>query len=165
MIPFSEGDRSFPRARARRMARRAGAVLSSRGSLVVVRPLSLCYAETGMRRTIHIAVALVTVLLLVRPFECFAGNITQESADCCAKGKCHPGRNADDCCRNMTSADAQFAAFCPAQIHSVPAPDITVVSERPVLADSIFVGERFRYSNSSPPGSPPPLQRNLPLLI
>ena len=125
----------------------------------------LCYAGTEMRRAIHIAVALVTVLLLVRPFDCFAGTMTPQAADCCAKGKCHPGRNADECCRNMTPTSTQLSVLGPSHHHAVPVPDFTVATELIVVPQRIVSLQAGAGLSSSPPGSPPGTHRNLPLLI
>ncbi len=54
-----------------------------------------------MGRSIKIVVSLVAVLMLLRPFDCFAGGLrTPEAMKCCLKGKCAPSANADDCCKN-----------------------------------------------------------------
>ena len=125
----------------------------------------LCYAGTEMRRAIHIAVALVTVLLLVRPFDCFAGTMTPQAADCCAKGKCHPGRNADECCRNMTPSGAQLGVLGPSHHQAVPVPNFTAARELIVVPQRIVSLQAGASLSSSPPGSPPGAHRNLPLLI
>ena len=42
-----------------------------------------------MPRGIHISIALIAVVLLVRAFDYFAiGASSQKAADCCLKGKC-----------------------------------------------------------------------------
>lgn len=57
-----------------------------------------------MRRGVQIVVSLLAIVLLVRPFDCFASVRTREAMDCCLKGKCVPGANADDCCKNTVPA-------------------------------------------------------------
>jgi len=60
--------------------------------------------KTAMRRGVQIAVSLLAIVLLVRPFDCFANARTREAMDCCLKGKCVPSANADDCCKNTVPA-------------------------------------------------------------
>ena len=57
-----------------------------------------------MRRGVQIIVSLLAIVLLVRPFDCFASVRTREAMKCCLKGKCVPGANADDCCKNTVPA-------------------------------------------------------------
>src|SRR6185437_2750186 len=58
-----------------------------------------------MRRGIHIAVALALALLLLRPFDCFAAMSTPKAMACCAKGKCLPTTDADECCKGALTSD------------------------------------------------------------
>ena len=56
-------------------------------------------SSNRMRRRLHIAVSLVAVFLLLKPFDCFSGRkFTKEAADCCKRGKCRPS-TGDDCCK------------------------------------------------------------------
>jgi hypothetical protein len=57
-----------------------------------------------MRRGVQIVVSLLAIVLLVRPFDCFANSRTPEAMACCLKGKCVPSANADDCCKNTVPA-------------------------------------------------------------
>jgi hypothetical protein len=57
-----------------------------------------------MRRGVQIVVSLLAIVLLVRPFDCFANVRTREAMACCLKGKCVPSANADDCCKNTVPA-------------------------------------------------------------
>jgi hypothetical protein len=57
-----------------------------------------------MRRGVQIVVSLLAIVLLVRPFDCFASARTPEAMACCLKGKCVPSANADDCCKNTVPA-------------------------------------------------------------
>jgi hypothetical protein len=51
----------------------------------------------------------MVVVLLLRPFECFAaGTSRSDEADCCLKGKCAPTTNSDACCRNSVPVRDQF---------------------------------------------------------
>jgi hypothetical protein len=62
-----------------------------------------------MRRALHIAVSLMVVVLLLRPFECFAaGTSRSDAADCCLKGTCAPTTNSDACCKNSVPVRDQF---------------------------------------------------------
>jgi hypothetical protein len=117
-----------------------------------------------MRRVVHIALTLVLVLLLVRPFDCFAGMLTRKAADCCAKGKCLPKGDADDCCKNSTPDGNQLLASKSHHL-SAPIPDFTVLAVSAMLPElHLFVAGHV-YRSSSPPGSPPGIRQNLPLLI
>jgi hypothetical protein len=116
-----------------------------------------------MRRCMHIAVAFLAVLLLVRPFDCFAGGkFDQKAADCCKKGKCSPS-NSDDCCKATVPGGNQLVTS-KAPGHSSPVLDLwaadapSTTSEPLVLAFGVVVVH-------PPPGSPPDFRLNLPLLI
>ena len=66
------------------------------------------------------AISLMAVLLLVRPFDCFAtGAWSQKAADCCLKGKCAPTAKSDDCCKN-TVPDGNQLVTSKAANHSHP---------------------------------------------
>jgi len=115
-----------------------------------------------LHRSVHIAVALLTVFLLVRPLNCFtSGKFDQKAVDCCKKGKCSPS-NADPCCRATVPSGNQLVT-AQATYHSVPVlnvvsteiPDATL--QMSITAISVQVHQ--------PPGSPPALRSNLPLLI
>jgi hypothetical protein len=60
--------------------------------------------KNEMRRGVQIVVSLLAIVLLVRPFDCFANVRTREAMACCLKGKCVPSANADDCCKNTVPA-------------------------------------------------------------
>src|ERR1700736_1058638 len=76
-----------------------------------------------MRRGVNIAVALLAVLLLVRPLDCFSsGKFDQKAADCCKKGKCSPS-NADDCCKAIVQ-DGNQLVTTQATDHSAPVLDV-----------------------------------------
>lgn len=115
-----------------------------------------------MRRSMHIAVAVIAVLLLVRPFDCFAGGkFDQKAADCCKKGKCSRS-NSDDCCKATVPGGNQLVTS-KAPGHSSPVFDLlaedvpSVTSHQPstFLAAAVY----------PPPGSPPDFRLHLPLLI
>ena len=57
-----------------------------------------------MRRGVQIVVSLLAIVMLVRPFDCFASARTREAMACCLKGKCVPSSKADDCCKNTVPA-------------------------------------------------------------
>jgi hypothetical protein len=115
-----------------------------------------------MGRGIHVAVVLLAVFLLVRPFDCFSsGKFDQKAADCCNKGNCSPS-NPDDCCK-ATVQGGNHLLTSKAADHSSPllavamadAPDTTL----PLLVAFLFV------ELHPPPGSLPDSRLNLPLLI
>ena len=115
-----------------------------------------------MRRGVHIAVALLAVFLLVRPFDCFSsGKFDQKAADCCKKGKCSPS-NPDDCCKTTVPGGNQLATV-QATDHSVPVPDV-VLAEAPSTTFQMSATALF-VEIHQPPGTPPDLSLNLPLLI
>ena len=115
-----------------------------------------------MYRGGHIAVALVAVFLLVRPFDCFSsGRFDQKAVDCCKKGKCSPS-NPDDCCK-ATVPDGNQLVTSKVTDHSPPVLDVAMAdvpnTTSQALADSLLVEVH------PPPGSPPDFRLNLPLLI
>src|SRR5258708_28973370 len=76
-----------------------------------------------VRRSMHIVIAVLAVLLLVRPFDCFAsGKFDQKAADCCKKGKCSPS-NSDDCCKATVPGGNQLVTS-KAPGHSAPVLDL-----------------------------------------
>ena len=115
-----------------------------------------------MRRGVHIAVALLAVFLLARPLDCFSrGKFDKKAADCCKKGKCSPS-NSDDCCRGTVPDGNQLvtskAADCSQPVLDVVMADIpSTILQLSVISPLIEV--------HPPPGSPPDLRINLPLLI
>lgn len=115
-----------------------------------------------MRRGIHISIALVAVLTLFRPLDCFAGAFTPKAADCCAKGKCSPTTNSDECCKTNVPGGILLSAPKTPD-HPTPAFDVQIAvvpnltSWQPTLDGFTDVVQH-----------PPPLDRtsaNLPLLI
>jgi hypothetical protein len=116
-----------------------------------------------MFRAGHIAVALLAVFLLARPFDCFAGGrFDQKAADCCKKGKCSPS-NSDDCCKATVQGDNQLLAP-KATGHSSPVLDL-LMGDIPSATLEPLVISSLNAGICPPPGSPPDLRLNLPLLI
>jgi hypothetical protein len=119
--------------------------------------------ELRVRRSIHISVSVIAVLLLLKPFDCFSsGQFTQKAADCCKKGKCVPSSNADDCCKGTLPGGKQLMAS-KAPHHSTPTLDfIASDAAGPIAPTFAMVG----FSRvEAPRGSPPSSRLNLPLLI
>jgi len=115
-----------------------------------------------MHRGVHIAVATLAIFLLLRPFDCFsAGKFDKKAADCCKKGKCPPS-NADDCCK-ATVAGGIHLVTSQATDHSAPVLHLVATD---VPATAIPLSEAaLSVETHRPPGSPPDLHLNLPLLI
>lgn len=116
-----------------------------------------------MHRCTHIAVAVLAVLLLVRPFDCFAGGkFDQKAADCCNKGKCSPS-NSDDCCKATVQGGNQFVASKAAS-HSLPILDLLAAEVPSATAETLPLAFLAAVVHP-PPGFPPGFRLHLPLLI
>jgi hypothetical protein len=116
-----------------------------------------------MKRGIHILVTLLAIVMLVRPFDCFAiGAPSQKSADCCLKGKCTPTANSDECCKSVVP-DASQLLTPKAADHLSPLVAFTAIHISILISPMIF--ERL----AAPVKHPPPLvgvnADSLPLLI
>lgn len=115
-----------------------------------------------MRRGVHIAVVFLAVLLLVRPLDCFSGGkFDQKAADCCKKGKCSPS-NCDDCCK-ATLPGGNHLVTTQATDHSAPVLDVAP-ADVPSTTFQLSALALF-VEIHQPPGTPPDLSLNLPLLI
>ena len=115
-----------------------------------------------MRRGVHIAVALLAVFLLVRPFDCFgSGKFDQKAADCCKKGKCSPS-NSDECCKATVPGGSQLITS-KAPDHSSPVLDLLAADVPNTAANPVITF--LAVAVHPPPGSPPDFRLNLPLLI
>ena len=115
-----------------------------------------------MQRSVQIAIALLAILLVAKPFDCFAGGAwAKKDMDCCKKGKCTPRADADDCCKATTPNGNQFLGGKPVD-HSAPVAELTSAYE-PQPGSPLFFEPLFDVH--SPPGSPPDLRLSLPLLI
>lgn len=116
-----------------------------------------------MRRSLQIVVAIAAVLLLVRPFDCFATpQFDQKAKDCCKKGNCKPS-NPDDCCK-ATVQDGNQLLTSKAPEHPSPVLHV-VLAEIPSSLSQPLVRTSLCVEVNEPPGSPPGLRLNLPLLI
>lgn len=116
-----------------------------------------------MQRGFHIAIAVLAILLLVKPFDCFAGGAwTQKATDCCKKGKCAPRADADECC-NATAAGSNQFLGSKTPDHSALVMDV-VRTNGLGLSPELFNDDSVLVVPSYP-GSPPDTQLNLPLLI
>jgi len=115
-----------------------------------------------MRRGLHIAVSLMAVILLIRPFDCFAaGTPSRQAADCCLKGRCVPTANSDECCKNTVPDNNQLSPS-KATEHSSPLIALTVV-HIPLLISPTFLAVGDPVSH--PPPDIPLTSPSLPLLI
>jgi hypothetical protein len=116
-----------------------------------------------MHRRIDIVVSLIAVLLLVRPFDCFAaGASPQKAAECCLKGKCAPTANSDECCKS-TVPDRNSLVQSKAVDHSAPLIALGEVHIPSLISPLTFQGLTDHVTH------PPPLigltAPSLPLLI
>lgn len=116
-----------------------------------------------MRRALHIAISLMVVVLLLRPFECFAPGIPHsEMAKCCLKGKCAPSANSDTCCKNSVPVQDQLVPLKAVE-HLYPPIAIVALYVPVVASRSAFL------AFADPSRHPPPLIEliapALPLLI
>lgn len=85
-----------------------------------------------MRHGIHIAVTLMAVILVIRPFDCFAARTpSRQAADCCLKGKCVPTANSDECCKNTVPDGGQCVIT--KATDPVPVPAAWIVTDRTSL--------------------------------
>jgi hypothetical protein len=116
-----------------------------------------------MRRALHIAVSLILVVLVLRPFECFAAGAPRSHvADCCLKGKCAPTANSDACCKNSVPDRDQFV---PSKAAEHLSPPIAIV-----LGSVVTLAPRSTFRDFVDPARHPPPRieltaPGLPLLI
>ena len=62
-----------------------------------------------MRRGPHLAISLIAVVLLTRPFDCLAaGGPSRQAEGCCLKGNCGPTAKSDECCKRSVPDGNQF---------------------------------------------------------
>lgn len=115
-----------------------------------------------MRRSIQIALTLLTVLLLVKPFDCLdSGQFTAKAADCCKKGKCNPS-TGDDCCKGTLPGGKQLAESKAPHQCALALNSIATVA--PVGIPPVRLGITA-IKKWEPPGSPPGSRFSLPLLV
>ena len=116
-----------------------------------------------MRRALHLAIVVFAMVLLAKPFDCFASApLTKEAADCCKKGKCAPTAQADDCCKATVPDGNQFLGSKTSD-HLISAFDFVAVG------GSVGIAPQLDHESLLPvlstPTSPPDTRLNLPLLI
>ena len=115
-----------------------------------------------MRRGFHIAIALLALVALARPFDCFGATFSKKAAECCHRGKCLPTKDADECCKATVPSGNQLTAP-KSPDHSTELPAI-LASEAPVVLVAPTYATVLDEAHA-PPGSPPGSRFNLPLLI
>src|SRR5258708_5244649 len=120
-----------------------------------------------MSRSVHIAAALVGVLVVLRPVDCFsATGVTREAIDCCKKGKCFPTKDSDRCCKKTIPDGQQFVAGASkAQSHSPTAVVGIIAPDTVRTLPMTYLTADLLSNIHSPPGASPQFRVNLPLLI
>src|ERR1043165_2233179 len=114
--------------------------------------------EWNMRSAVHVAMMLLTILQLNKPFESFSTTkSTTESADCCKRGKCRPS-TGDDCCKSTLPDGKNLLAASNTQQQDLPL--VPRVVEIVLIAEPTFT-PAFLYEIHGPPGSPPGSRFNL----
>src|ERR1043165_9619860 len=112
-----------------------------------------------MHRGIHIAVTVLAVFLLIKPFDCATGGkYTKAAADCCKGGKCRPSTD-DDCCKGTLPDGKNVIAAAKAQLNHAP---IVLPSTGTSLPSELMVSGTSLYLTNVPPGSPPSSRLTLP---
>src|SRR5438876_4780887 len=105
----------------------------------------------GVRRSIHMSIALLAVLVLIRPLDCLAGGFTRKAAACCAKGKCLPSSNADECCKGTVPGGNDVSrpktAGHSTILHALTATSVPIVIEATLIAVASF-GEAHALTGS-----------------
>lgn len=116
-----------------------------------------------MRRSLQIVVALMAVFLLMRPVDCLASpQADQKAKDCCKKGNCKPS-NPDDCCKATVQDGGQLLT---SKAPEHPSPVLhAVMAKMPSWSSQPLVMASLVVELHAPPGSPPNVRVNLPLLI
>jgi hypothetical protein len=119
-------------------------------------------SSNRMRRGVQIAIAVLAVVTLLRPLDCFGAVFSKKAAECCHKGKCLPTKDADECCKATVPSGNQLTVP-KSPDHSTQLP-VVLVSEVPIAlvatSFTVVLGQA-----DAPPGSPPGSRLNLPLLI
>ncbi len=119
-------------------------------------------SSNQMRRGLHITIAVLAVVTLLRPFDCFGATFSKKAAECCHKGKCLPTKDADECCKaTVPSGNDLTAPNTPD--HSIQFPAVLTTEASVVLTTPAFAS--LLDEAHAPPGLPPDLRLNLPLLI
>jgi hypothetical protein len=107
-------------------------------------------------------VSLLAVVLLVRPFDCFAtATPSHQEMECCLKAKCGPMAKAATCCKSTTPDDQ--LAISKAADHHAPLPGITTVAGSAAVPPLLVQPDTDSLRHPPPGSSRAAL--NLPLLI
>ncbi|MGI8742723.1 MAG: hypothetical protein ACR2NN_09160 [Bryobacteraceae bacterium] len=113
-----------------------------------------------------LVVVLMGISLLLTPFDCFGTTgLTRQAADCCAKGKCLPNKDSDDCCKRTAPDGRDFVTASSKVLVHVLTPVYVVAAEQcfsPVLSSALSPHFELAYS---PPSSPLGSRFSLPLVI
>jgi hypothetical protein len=101
----------------------------------------------SMRRGIHIAVTLLAIV----------------AAACCLKGNCHPGANADDCCRNTAPDATRLLAPIVASHQPVTSLVSSIAIRVALFPPPVFHRLTHQFTHSPPQAFHAAV--NLPLLV
>lgn len=115
-----------------------------------------------MRRGLHIAVSLLVIVLVARPFDCFANARTPEAMKCCMKGQCAPTAKADDCCKNTVPDTDHFLGVKAAGHRALLVALVPTSVSKPLPALWLTAYEDLGRHPPPPIGVP---ALNLPLII
>src|SRR5437879_11661704 len=102
-----------------------------------------------------LVVVLMGTPLLFAPLDCFGTTgLTRQAADCCAKRKCLPSSDSDDCCKRTVPDGRDFVTASSKALVQVLVPVHAIAVAQglsPLLSDEPSTRFELAYS---PPGAP-----------
>jgi hypothetical protein len=100
-----------------------------------------------MFRKITSFVVALSVLLLLQFADCYAMFLDQNSMQCCHHMPCNPANKANDCCKNMVSAQTTSA---------LPVIHVPFVAPLAIAIDWVPLADVEQPTQVASPGSDPP---------